>query len=78
MEIGRYKQLDITDFILSELNSALSYANKTEPSTLTEGDVKKYLDEVAMPLMSKALEWNEEDTRELERIYGEGEINENS
>lgn len=41
MEIGRYKQLDITDFILSELNSALSYANKTEPSTLTEGDVKK-------------------------------------
>lgn len=41
MEIGRYKQLDITDFILSELNSALSYANKTEPSTLTKGDVKK-------------------------------------
>lgn len=69
MEIGRYKQLDITDFILSELNSALSYANKTEPSTLTEEDVKKYLDEVAMPLMSKALGWNEEDTRELERIY---------
>lgn len=78
MEIGRYKQLDITDFILSELNSALSYANKTEPSTLTEEDVKKYLDEVATPLMSKALGWNEKDTRELERIYGEGEINENS
>lgn len=65
--------MDITNLVLYELTLALKHSNKTEPSTLTEQDVEKYLDEVVMPLMSKALGWNEEDTEEIERIYEKGE-----
>lgn len=62
--------MDVTDLVLYELNSALKYADKREPSTLTQEDLDRYIKEVKIPIISKALNWNEEDTKELERIYG--------